>query len=400
MLPVLLATVGGLAVGVALGSRPLRSWPVTEPLLALLLGVAIGPQLLDLVSIPVDEQVGLLRTVAELVLGVSLMSLALRYPLHEVLGHMRPVLVLVTAGLVGMTALTALGGLLAGLPLTAALVWAAAVAPTDPVLASSIVTGDLAEEQLPLRVRAVISLESGVNDGLAIVFVILAFAAHTADSLGGAALEALLAVVVAVVLGAAIGWLVGRVFVFADRHRDIEHTAFLVLALAFTAVVLGVVALAKGSTALGVLAAGLAFAQGLSPGERREEHEIQEAVNQYLVLPAFTLLGVTLPWAQWGELGLAGIAPVIGVLALRRLPVVLALRPWLDLRRVEGVFVGWFGPIGVAALFYLADGREQGAVGETVWALGTLLIAASTLVHGLTAAPGRRLLAGRLEQAP
>jgi NhaP-type Na+/H+ or K+/H+ antiporter len=54
------------------------------------------------------------------------------------------------------------------------------------------------------------------------------------------------------------------------------------------------------------------------------------------------------------------------------------------------VWLGWFGPVGIAALFYLAHAHERGVTDERVWAAGTLVVAMSTLVHGLTAPIGRR----------
>ncbi len=97
------------------------------------------------------------------------------------------------------------------------------------------------------------------------------------------------------------------------------------------------------------------------------------------------------------DLGWTGLLLALAVL-LRRLPAVLALRPLLG--RVGGtrdaLFLGWFGPIGVAALFYanLAV-RESGA--EEAWIVGSLVICASILVHGLSATPLTRLYGRRAQ---
>jgi NhaP-type Na+/H+ or K+/H+ antiporter len=77
------------------------------------------------------------------------------------------------------------------------------------------------------------------------------------------------------------------------------------------------------------------------------------------------------------------------VLLLRRLPVVLLLRRPLGLGWPDAAFLGWFGPIGVSALFYLALESERLGVEPAVLAAGSLVVAASTVVHGVTAAPGR-----------
>ena len=119
---------------------------------------------------------------------------------------------------------------------------------------------------------------------------------------------------------------------------------------------------------------------------------MQEAVNRFFVLPVFVLLGLALPWQQWLELGWAGLLLVAAVLLLRRLPAVLAVTPILPQARGlrDTLVLGWFGPIGVAALFYASLSlREVGT--EEVWVVGSLVICASILVHGVTAAPLTRL---------
>ena len=81
------------------------------------------------------------------------------------------------------------------------------------------------------------------------------------------------------------------------------------------------------------------------------------------------------------------------VLVLRRLPAVLALRPLLGPLRgkiKDVLFLGWFGPVGAAALYYAAFSfRETGI--EAAWTVGSLVICASLLVHGVTATPLTKL---------
>jgi len=191
---------------------------------------------------------------------------------------------------------------------------------------------------------------------------------------------------------------------WSERHRDLEQSAFLALTLALTVAVLGAATVAGGVGVLAVFVAGWVYSGQVNNSDRFAEWQVQEAMNRYLVLPVFVVLGIIAPWSGWAELGWAGAAFVVGGLLLRRLPLLVALARPLRLRLAEAVFVGWFGPVGVAALLYLAERRVAGDVGDTVWAAGTLLVAASTVAHGVTAAPGRRWLARRLQattsQAP
>jgi sodium/hydrogen antiporter len=385
-----LAALGGLALALGLASRRLRDWPVSEPLLALILGVLLGPAVLGTLELPPGEEVGILRTASELVLAISLMAVALRFPLDAVREHLGAIALLTAVAMLGMVLVsTALAFLALGAPLVAAAVLGTVIAPTDPVLASSVVEGEPAQHDLPARLRVLLSMESGANDVLAFPLVVVAVAAAT-DGVGGGTVHAGYAVLVGIVLGVPIGYGAGLLVSAADRRHELEHSAFLVLTVALTVFALGVVSLVRGEGILAVFAAGLAYNHSISRKERKEEWEVQEAVNRFLVLPVFTLLGVSLPWAGWADLGWRGPVLVVAVLALRRLPLLLALAHPLRLDRPGSVFLGWFGPVGVAALFYLAYAALEGAVDATLWSAGTLVIVASTVAHGVTAAPARQ----------
>ena len=399
MLDILMATLGGLAVVLALSSAPVRRLPLSEPLLALLLGVVIGPYVLDIVRLPPGETVHILHVAARIALAISLMAVALRFPLTTYLAQVRPIVLLITVVMVAMAAAgAALAAMILGVPLAIAALLGAALSPTDPVLASSIVSGDPAKEKLPERLRAIISGESAANDTLAFPLVFVAMSAVAGDSLLGGIGSALGRVVIGAVVGTAIGYGVGRFVLVSEEHRDMEQSAFLVLTVALGLFALGAVALLRGEGILGVLAAGLAYSHTVSRSDRSEEFEVQEAINRFLVLPVFTLLGLALPWTSWGALGWTPLIFTVAVLLLRRLPWVLALHGPLQLSRTDAVFAGWFGPVGVAALFYLTEAHEQVVLDELAWATGLMVIAASTLVHGVTAMPGRRWYADAAEQ--
>jgi NhaP-type Na+/H+ or K+/H+ antiporter len=95
----------------------------------------------------------------------------------------------------------------------------------------------------------------------------------------------------------------------------------------------------------------------------------------------------------WGELGLGLVAFVLGVLLLRRLPVVLALRRPLGAQLSGAAWLGWFGPIGGAAIAYLTTLPRLGVHDPRLWGAGSAVIVASTVVHGVTSTAGQRWLA-------
>ncbi|MDP3967089.1 MAG: cation:proton antiporter [Nocardioides sp.] len=303
-----LVVVGLLGLVVAALSEQLRRLPVSEPLLALVAGCLLGPEVAGLLDLALlTEEPGAMHDGARILLAVSVMAVALRFPAGVAWRHRRPVAVLL---LLAMPAMALLSGVVAwwslGVPLAAAALLGAAVAPTDPVLASSVVSGRLAERDLPDRDRELLSLESGFNDGLALPLVLAALAVAGATSASSALLESVWQVVGAVALGAVLGWAGARALRAGERH---------------------------GATAHG---------------------------------PALLL-----------------------TLLLRRVPVLLALARPLRLRLRDALYLGWFGPVGVSALFYLTLEAERMSVPPTVLAAGSLVVVASTVVHGLTAAPGR-----------
>ncbi|WBB53654.1 cation:proton antiporter [Verrucosispora sp. WMMD573] len=389
------ALVGVLGVLLAFWSSSIRRVPVSEPLLALLLGVLVGP-VLGLIDLPHHQMSVLTLEASRVLLAISLMAVALRFPLSDYRSVIRPVGVLLAVAMAGMAVVSAgLAWLVLGFPLALAVLLGACVTPTDPVLASSVVSGGPAERQLPARLRQVISGESGANDGLAFVFVVLALSVVTSGSTAGRLLEAAWAVVGAVVIGVAVGFAAGRAVTAAEAREDVDEGSLLVFTLVLGIAALGVARVARMDGILAVFVAGLTYNAVIGYRSRASEQRLDDALTRYLVLPLFFLLGVEVPWRDWVALGWPLAAFAVAVLVLRRLPVVLALRPLLRMPWRDVVFLGWFGPIGVSALFYLAHSEQEGARDPRLWAAGTLVVVASTVVHGVTATPGRRWYARR-----
>jgi sodium/hydrogen antiporter len=389
----LLLAGGVLAVGVAALSSRLRRLPLSEPLLGLVVGVVLGPAVTGALPLaPLTEDHTWTHTASRLLLAVSVMAIALRYPFREARAQSRPVLLLLAVAMPVMAVVTAgLSAWALGVGLGTAALLGAALSPTDPVLASNVVTGKPAEEDLPARDRQILSLESGANDGLALPLVLVAVALAGPLSVGDALLESLWQVAGAVVVGVLLGWLGGRALRFGDEHgaTDPGPQALFTAVLAFA--ILGLSGLLVVDGILAVFVGGLAFNVVSTGGERTSDVPIDEAVNRFLVLPLFIAVGAVLPWDAWADLGWRGPALAVAVLLLRRLPVLLLLRRPLRLGLPDAVHLGWFGPIGVSALFYLTMEADRLGADPTVLAAGSLVVVASTVVHGVTSSPGRIL---------
>lgn len=392
---VVVVVVAVLGLGVAALSSSIDRLPVSEPLLAVVAGVLVGPQVLGWVVLPeLGGGSHELREVAVVLLAVSMMAIALRYPIADVrrragsvgllLGVLMPVMALASAGVVW-----AVLGPTAGLGAAAALLLGVAVCPTDPVLSSSVVTGGPAERDIAERARQLLSLESGSNDGLALPLVVVAVALAGPLTGGEAGLEVLRSVLGALALGAAAGWGAGRAVRLGEQRRDTSPAPAVLFTLVLALGVLSAAHLLDVGAVLAVFVTGLALNATWTSDDRVRALTIDEALNKYAVLPVFVLLGVALPWSAWAETGWALVLLVVGVLLLRRLPWLLALSPALQLARRDALFLGWFGPIGVSAIYYLLEVGERVPGSDLVVTAGTAVVVGSTLVHGLTGSPGR-----------
>jgi len=399
---VVLVVVGATTVVLALLSAVVRRLWLSGVLLALLVGIVLGPKVLgvlDPAAAAGDERL-LLEELARVTLAVSLMAAGLQITRNDLRINLRRSAMLLTAGMAGMWVMTGLGAwLVLDLGLWAALLLGAVLTPTDPVVASTLVTGRMAEKNVPHDVRRTLLIESGVNDGLALPFVLLAGLMLTLpreEALSEWVVDAGLEVAVAVAGGLLLGWTCGKVAERAFRAGEIEHVHLLGLGLALSLLVLGAVRLAGGSGVLGVFVASLAFSLVLEGRVRKELEQVQESVTRFFVLPVFVFFGAVLPWEAWADLGLAGLAFAGWALFLRRPPVVpVVLSPTRTARRPTAFFA-WFGPIGVAAIYYaLYIERFDHPQYERLYAAATLVVVASIVAHSLTATPGVRLFAGR-----
>jgi sodium/hydrogen antiporter len=403
---IVLAVTGGMVLVLGLFSGLIKNRSMlSDPLIALLVGIALGSTLLDVLD---PAQWGSWETIVEetarVTLAIGLMAVALRLPAGYVVRHWRSLAVLL--GLV-MPLMWAGSSVLAyvflDLSVVVALLVGAIVTPTDPVVASSIVTSTLAKEQVPERVRHLLSAESGANDGLAYLFVLLPFVLLT-QSPKEAFMHWFTSILLwevggTVVLGIVIGYSAGRLLAWAEAKHFVEKAGFLSVTIALALLTLGSARLLGTDGILAVFVAGIAFDAVVSGEERAQEANIQETVNQFFSIPIFALLGLVVPVEQWLKLGWRGLALAAAILLLRRLPAVVAVRPWL--RSLHGApdlfFLGWFGPIGVSALLYATLALHRTG-DEATWAISSLVICMSIAVHGMTATPltkryGRRAVA-------
>ena len=393
-----LAIVAALIFAWGTLSARLERTDLTAPIAFVIAGVVLthGP-LAPLGLTPAPETV---KFLAEFTLVLVLFSDASRVSLRELREDMSPCLRLLGVGLpltIGLGTVLALA-LFTGLNGWLALVIGAALAPTDAALGASM----MINPAVPARIRRLINVESGLNDGIATPFVLIAVAgAATAEhesSIGPGAAVAELAL--GVLIGAVVGG-VGGFAVKTARQRDWVAEGFAgsaVLALAGCAYACSLAL--HGNGFIAAFVGGLAFG---AIGGRRSEGlipfvEETGALVSLLVWLSFGAVEVVpaLRGLSWQTVVYAGLSLTV----IRMLPVAVAL--WRGgLSREAVAFVGWFGPRGLASVVFALIALED--LGDSVAgpAVGiiTVTVLLSVLVHGATADPLARRYGPRLAQA-
>ena len=366
-----------------------RLW-LSEPMLCILLGAVMGPSGLGFVSQHQLPNMTLFKELAHLTLGISVMEAALRLPPTFVRDNARS-LALAFLLLMPLSWLTAaaLGWALMGYAMLPALVLGALVTPTDPVLASTVVNGGRAAA-FPVRTRNLLMCESGANDGLGQLFLmlpVLLLSATVGLALGDWVKQVLgWGVLAAVAIGLALGEFAGWMMVWARRYEPEDHTPTATVGLALTATVLTAVQMIGSGSILAVFAAGLTMGRHAAAAETTHAR-MQSSVSRFFTLPFFLVLGTMLPWEAWIDLGIPGIIFALAAVTLRRLPWWLLFQRWMPaIRRPrEAVFMGFFGPVGTAAIYYAIVADERS--GLNFWPVVTLAVVVSAVVHGLSTTP-------------
>jgi NhaP-type Na+/H+ or K+/H+ antiporter len=377
-----------------------KTW-LSEPMLAMFVGIFAGPFFFNILPQYWSTQDQFLEIVARLTLAIGLMAAALRLPTGYVTRHRRSLSILIglIMPIMWLVASSILH-LLLGIDWTLSLLVGSVITPTDPIVATAIVTGKSAEENLPSNLRNLISAESAANDGLAYPLVLLSY--YLLNPPQGSIFAYWLThtiiweVVGAVFFGILLGLGAGYLLVWAEEKKLTDKTSFLAYTLILSILVLGLTKLLGTDGILAVFVAGLAFSRKVNGSERSESANIQAAVGQFFILPAFALLGMMLPWQDWLNLKWSALLAAISILIFRRLPFVLLLRKFMpELPKFkDALFLGWFGPIGISAVFYallIWHLTEE----QQIWTIASLMIFFSVVIHGISASPAIKAYAAK-----
>ncbi len=406
--PILLA-LGGLILLVAWLPLILKKLPLSLPILCVGIGMAVFSWTVFADYAPHPAKTPLLvEKAAELIVIVSLMGAGLK--IDRALGWKRWNLTWRLLGIampLTIVALMLMGQALLGLGLATALLLAAALAPTDPVLASDIQIED-PESAQDDETRFALTSEAGLNDALAFPFVHLAIAISAAGTAAHVftdwAWDAVLVrlgvgLVAGIVLGKAMGWIVYHV----PTGTRLSRTGDGFVALGATLSIYALTELLHGYGFLAVFVAGLMLrrsAEGHDYNTRM--HDFADEVERLLMMALLVFFGGMLVAGQllaslgWREIAYAALAlfvvrPVIGWISLIGTPC-----PPFE----RGV-VAFFGIRGLGSVYYLAYGVNHGGFERetTLWSTLGLIILVSIVLHGVTVTPIMKRLDRTRERA-
>jgi NhaP-type Na+/H+ or K+/H+ antiporter len=272
-------------------------------------------------------------------------------------------------------------------PLVALALVAALLAPTDAALGQSVVANPL----VPGRVRSALSVESGLNDGLALPAILL-FASFSAEMMSSQdqnwLLFGLLQITLGPLVGVAMGYVGGKILILA-RDRDLTSDTFEgIAALAMAGAIYLAAVHVGGNGFIAAFVAGLTFGN-IIQGRCKFIFEFTESEGQMFTWTAFFMLGLVMLPEAINKLTL----PILGLI-LVSLFVVRPLAVWISLigtgaSPLTRIFFGWFGPRGLAtalfALLILPDINHQ--IADSILAIAINAVWISALLHGVSAAP-------------
>jgi len=385
---------GGVVVAYGALSRRLSTTVLSGPLVFVACGLAIGPLGLDLLNR--DRDLEVTRTLLESALILVLFTDAAAIRLRDLRREEFLPLRLLT---VGLPLTMALGWLIAWPLLPGLTMWELALvaiilAPTDAALGQQA----FSNKRVPALVRGGLDVESGLNDGLALPFFVLALAA-AGESEGhpGVIVTFLRALLLSSTIGLAAGragasvlhWSAARSWSTPDWR---QFLTFAVPVIAYAVCVA-----ADGSGFIGAWAAGLAFGSRLrdTPSgqsartdnpDPAESTRFSEQLGLLLASVSFltfgaVILGPALQHLTWQMV----IYALISLTVIRMLPVALALTR-TGLRNVSVAYIGWFGPRGLASLVFGLIAVEEHLPGTTLLSgVIATTVGLSVLLHGATA---------------
>jgi len=382
-------------------SRRIQGTMLTLPMVYTLLGLLLGSYMLDVVNLAPESEI--IQIIAELTLVLVLASDASRINLRALVkDHSLPQRLLG----VSLPLTMLLGTLLATVMFGVLKFWEAAIvaiilAPTDASLGQSVVTNP----KVPVRIRQTLNIESGLNDGIAMPFLLLAISLALAEEMPSLTGEWLRfgagQIVFGIVVGVVVGYL-GMKFIERGHKTGWMSPEFgKISAIALALLAYAVAEPLGGNGLIAAFCMGATLGNVSKAAEAEVLHEYIEVEVQLLMLLTFIIFGaVLLPPVLDEVTGMMVLYAVLSLVLIRPPAVAISLIG-TKVRPITTMFLGWFGPRGIASILYVF------IVVESEWIMGQRLIYDIVMVtvflsifaHGITAAPAAKWYGRKMADA-
>lgn len=369
-------------------SGRLQGTMITAPLVFIAFGFAISSGGMGIVSLDVEH--GAIHFVAEFTLILVLFTDAARINLKRVRrDHNLPLRMLV----IGLPLVMILGTLIATQLFPEFSFWEAALlaallAPTDAALGQSVVSA----EAVPSRVRQAINVESGLNDGIALpavlLFAALAGSQHEVKEASEWLSFGLLQVTLGPLVGIAIGY-VGARLLDSFIQRGWAGASFQGIGILALAVLTYICAeLVGGNGFIATFIGGMIFGNSIRHS-CTFLFEFMETEGQLFMLITFLVFGaILLPEGIAHMTPMMFVYAVLSLTVIRILPIIISLIG-AELRLPTQLFLGWFGPRGLASILFVLLILEESVIPhqQELLTITVITVALSALLHGVSAAP-------------
>ena len=368
-------------------SRRLHGTSITAPIVFVVGGFVFGSEGFGWLHITLGQAT--VSKLAEATLVVVLFTDASRIDLRALRREYA-----VPARLLGIgLPLTIVAGTLAGGLVLHDVTWAEAtvlaivLAPTDAALGQAVVT----DEALPSRIRQGLNVESGLNDGLCVPLLAIALAVAQTDAGETTASHATKLVFEAIgwgIVGGVVAGVVAAYVLRAARGRGWIEAPWIQIVPVITAVgAFGIADAHGGSGFIAAFVGGAVF--GRIGGRDADAVAFSEELGGVLNGVTLMVFGAGVLGALWSQIGLAEVFyAALSLTLVRMLPVAIAMLG-SRARPPTVLFLGWFGPRGLASIVFgvvVVEASGLPHTSELVIAL-TVTIALSVVAHGITAAP-------------
>ncbi|KAI8348848.1 Sodium/hydrogen exchanger family-domain-containing protein [Choanephora cucurbitarum] len=382
---------------------------LSEALVAVVVGIIAGPLVSNGFNpYAWDHHDEITKQLTRCIIAIQVMAVGIELPKHYLKKEWLTMSILLIPVMMFMWLISGLfiWALIPPINYLEALVISACICPTDPILANSVVKGRFAEKHVPAHIRNALSAESGANDGMGFPFLFLAIFLIAEDSVGVAIgkwiyITCLFQIALSCVIGVAVGFVARKVLQWSERNHLIDKPSFLAFAIALSLFLMSMTGFSGSDDLLACFAAGNAFSWDDWFRHETEEAHFQEVIDMMLNLAIFVYIGAIIPWSDFNneQLGLSTwrlITIAVLVLFFRRLPIVVLLKPVMPAIKTyrEAVFSGWFGPMGVGAVFLsiiakeeleiASEGKERPISAEIISPVVLFVVFCSVLVHGTT----------------